>query len=96
MDDLARTAELAVGLGNVARVATAFSAPSSRPEARAPDIVLRRFISDFTKVGTEVGVSEPRATLLPCLGGPFLVWHSYRVTKSESGVGAEISAGGPV
>src|SRR5690606_35146430 len=25
--------------------------------------------------GTEVGVTEPKATFSPCFGGPFLVWH---------------------
>ena len=35
------------------------------------------FISGYTAkvAGTEVGVTEPKATFSPCFGGPFLVWH---------------------
>jgi len=35
------------------------------------------FISGYTAkvAGTEMGVTEPRATFSPCFGGPFLVWH---------------------
>ena len=35
------------------------------------------FISGYTAkvAGTEVGVTEPKATFSPCFGGPFLAWH---------------------
>ncbi len=35
------------------------------------------FISGYTAkvAGTEIGVTEPKATFSPCFGGPFLVWH---------------------
>ena len=35
------------------------------------------FISGYTAkvAGTEVGVTEPKATFSPCFSGPFLIWH---------------------
>ena len=42
-----------------------------------PEQAEYHFISGYTAkvAGTEVGVTEPRATFSPCFGGPFLVWH---------------------
>lgn len=42
-----------------------------------PDQAEYHFISGYTAkvAGTEVGVTEPKATFSPCFGGPFLVWH---------------------
>jgi phosphoenolpyruvate carboxykinase (ATP) len=42
-----------------------------------PDQAMYHFISGYTAkvAGTEVGVTEPKATFSPCFGGPFLVWH---------------------
>ncbi|GKT34936.1 Phosphoenolpyruvate carboxykinase (ATP) 2 [Aduncisulcus paluster] len=35
------------------------------------------FALGFTSkvAGTEVGITEPKATFSPCFGGPFLIWH---------------------
>jgi phosphoenolpyruvate carboxykinase (ATP) len=54
------------------------------------------FISGYTAkvAGTEMGVTEPKATFSPCFGGPFLVWHpgkyaellSERIRKHKSHV----------
>ena len=54
------------------------------------------FISGYTAkvAGTEVGVTEPKATFSPCFSGPFLVWHpgkyadllAARILKHKSSV----------
>jgi phosphoenolpyruvate carboxykinase (ATP) len=31
--------------------------------------------------GTEMGVSEPKATFSPCFGGPFMVWHPAKYAE---------------
>jgi phosphoenolpyruvate carboxykinase (ATP) len=43
----------------------------------SPAHAMYHFISGYTAkvAGTEMGVTEPQATLSPCFGGPFLVWH---------------------
>jgi phosphoenolpyruvate carboxykinase (ATP) len=48
--------------------------PASR---LSPAQAMYHFISGYTAkiAGTEVGVTEPRATFSPCFSGPFLVWH---------------------
>ncbi len=51
--------------------------------ALSPSHAMYHFISGYTaKVpGTEMGVSEPRATFSPCFGGPFLVWHPMKYAE---------------
>jgi len=41
------------------------------------------FISGYTAkvAGTEMGVTDPKATFSPCFGGPFLVWHPARYAE---------------
>ena len=41
------------------------------------------FISGYTAkiAGTEMGITEPKATFSPCFGGPFLVWHPGRYAE---------------
>jgi phosphoenolpyruvate carboxykinase (ATP) len=41
------------------------------------------FISGYTArvAGTEVGVTEPKATFSACFGGPFLVWHPAKYAE---------------
>jgi len=48
--------------------------PASR---LSPAQAMYYFISGYTAkvAGTEVGVTEPKATFSPCFSGPFLVWH---------------------
>ena len=45
--------------------------------ALSPAQAMYHFISGYTAkvAGTEVGITEPKATFSPCFGGPFLVWH---------------------
>jgi phosphoenolpyruvate carboxykinase (ATP) len=31
--------------------------------------------------GTEMGVTEPKATFSPCFGGPFMVWHPAKYAE---------------
>jgi phosphoenolpyruvate carboxykinase (ATP) len=61
-----------------------------------PEQAEYHFISGYTAkvAGTEVGVTEPKATFSPCFGGPFLVWHpgkyadllAQRIRKHEASV----------
>ncbi|RMH16853.1 MAG: phosphoenolpyruvate carboxykinase (ATP) [Acidobacteria bacterium] len=54
------------------------------PVARlTPDQAMYHFISGYTAkvAGTEVGVTEPKATFSPCFGGPFLVWHPAKYAE---------------
>ncbi len=48
-----------------------------------PAQAMYHFISGYTAkvAGTEVGVSEPKATFSPCFGGPFLVWHPAKYAE---------------
>jgi phosphoenolpyruvate carboxykinase (ATP) len=48
-----------------------------------PDQAEYHFISGYTAkvAGTEVDVTEPKATFSPCFGGPFLVWHPSRYAE---------------
>ncbi len=41
------------------------------------------FISGYTAkvAGTEMGITEPKATFSPCFGGPFLVWHPAKYAE---------------
>ncbi|HEU5056580.1 MAG TPA: phosphoenolpyruvate carboxykinase (ATP), partial [Kofleriaceae bacterium] len=41
------------------------------------------FMSGYTAkvAGTEMGVTEPKATFSPCFGGPFMVWHPARYAE---------------
>jgi len=51
-----------------------------------PEQAEYHFISGYTAkvAGTEVGVTEPRATFSPCFGGPFLVWHPGKYAEMLS------------
>jgi len=51
--------------------------------ALSPAQAMYHFISGYTAkvAGTEMGVTEPRATFSPCFGGPFLVWHPNRYAE---------------
>jgi phosphoenolpyruvate carboxykinase (ATP) len=51
--------------------------------ALSPAHAMYHFISGYTAkvAGTEMGVSEPKATFSPCFGGPFLVWHPSRYAE---------------
>lgn len=48
-----------------------------------PDQAMYHFISGYTAkvAGTEMGVTEPKATFSPCFGGPFLVWHPTKYAE---------------
>ena len=50
-----------------------------------PDIVLRRFISGFTEGGHGDGRDRTAGDVIALLGGPFLVWHSYRYAEPAGG-----------
>ncbi len=61
-----------------------------------PEQAEYHFISGYTAkvAGTEVGVTEPKATFSPCFGGPFLMWHpgkyadllAHRIRKHKASV----------
>jgi phosphoenolpyruvate carboxykinase (ATP) len=44
-----------------------------------PDQVMYYFIAGYTAkvAGTEMGITEPKATFSACFGAPFMVWHPY-------------------
>jgi len=48
-----------------------------------PEQAMYHFISGYTAkvAGTEVGVTEPKATFSACFGGPFLVWHPTKYAE---------------
>ncbi|MFQ5888944.1 MAG: phosphoenolpyruvate carboxykinase (ATP) [Gemmatimonadota bacterium] len=49
----------------------------------SPSQAMYHFISGYTAkvAGTEVGITEPKATFSPCFGGPFLVWHPAKYAE---------------
>ncbi len=49
----------------------------------SPQQAMYHFVSGYTAkvAGTEVGVTEPKATFSPCFGGPFLVCHPARYAE---------------
>ena len=54
------------------------------PVARLdPAQAMYHFISGYTAkvAGTEIGVTEPKATFSACFGAPFLVWHPTRYAE---------------
>ena len=48
-----------------------------------PAQAMYHFMSGYTAkvAGTEVGVTEPKATFSPCFGGPFMVWHPAKYAE---------------
>ncbi|MEN0111647.1 MAG: phosphoenolpyruvate carboxykinase (ATP), partial [Planctomycetota bacterium] len=48
-----------------------------------PEQAMYHFISGYTAkvAGTEVGVTEPKATFSACFGAPFLVWHPAKYAE---------------
>jgi phosphoenolpyruvate carboxykinase (ATP) len=48
-----------------------------------PEQAMYHFISGYTAkvAGTEMGVTEPKATFSPCFGGPFLLWHPSKYAE---------------
>src|SRR5699024_9008658 len=48
-----------------------------------PEQAMYHFISGYTAkvAGTEMGVTEPKATFSPCFGGPFLMWHPNKYAE---------------
>ncbi|TWT48668.1 phosphoenolpyruvate carboxykinase (ATP) [Botrimarina hoheduenensis] len=48
-----------------------------------PEQAMYHFISGYTAkvAGTEVGVTEPKATFSACFGAPFLVWHPTKYAE---------------
>ncbi len=48
-----------------------------------PEQAMYHFISGYTAkvAGTEMGVTEPKATFSPCFGGPFLMWHPSKYAE---------------
>ena len=48
-----------------------------------PEQAMYHFISGYTAkvAGTEVGVTEPKATFSACFGAPFLVWHPKKYAE---------------
>jgi phosphoenolpyruvate carboxykinase (ATP) len=48
-----------------------------------PAQAMYHFMSGYTAkvAGTEMGVTEPKATFSPCFGGPFMVWHPARYAE---------------
>jgi phosphoenolpyruvate carboxykinase (ATP) len=54
------------------------------PVARlSPAQAMYHFMSGYTAkvAGTEMGVTEPKATFSPCFGGPFMVWHPAKYAE---------------
>lgn len=48
-----------------------------------PEQAMYHFISGYTAkvAGTEVGVTEPKATFSACFGAPFMVWHPSKYAE---------------
>ena len=48
-----------------------------------PAQAMYHFMSGYTAkvAGTEMGVTEPKATFSPCFGGPFMVWHPAKYAE---------------
>jgi phosphoenolpyruvate carboxykinase (ATP) len=53
----------------------------------SPEQAMYHFISGYTAkvAGTEVGVTEPKATFSACFGAPFLVWHPAKYAELLAG-----------
>jgi phosphoenolpyruvate carboxykinase (ATP) len=49
----------------------------------SPEQAMYHFMSGYTAkvAGTEMGVTEPKATFSPCFGGPFLMWHPSKYAE---------------
>jgi phosphoenolpyruvate carboxykinase (ATP) len=53
----------------------------------SPAQAMYHFMSGYTAkvAGTEMGVTEPKATFSPCFGGPFMVWHPAKYAELLAG-----------